>query len=80
MTQANGKPGLTTLSKVSVVIAILLSLGNLINFIFYGQELRNIASSIGFALMAYGTYRNVQAASMVGLLVAAGAIAARYLL
>ena len=80
MTQANEKPELTTWSKVFVVIAILLSLGNLINFIFYGQELRNIASCIGFALMAYGTYRNVQAASMVGLLFAAGAIAARYLL
>ncbi len=79
MTQANEKPELTTWSKVFVVIAILLSLGNLINFIFYGQELRNIASSIGFALMAYGTYRNVQVASMVGLLFAAGAMVARYL-
>ena len=79
MTQATKKPELTTWSKVSVVIAVLLSLGNLINLIFYGQELRNIASSIGFALMAYGTYRNVQAASMVGLLFAAGAMVARYL-
>ena len=51
MTQANEKPELTTWSKVFVVIAVLLSLGNLINFIFYGQELRNIASSIGFALI-----------------------------
>ena len=80
MTQATEKPKLTTWSKVFVVIAVLLSLGNLVDFIFYGQELRNIASSIGFALMAYGTYRNVQAASLVGLVLAAGAIAARYLL
>ena len=55
-------------------------LGNLVDFLFYGQQLRNLASGIGFALMAYGTYRNVQAASTVGLLLAAGSLVAKYFL
>lgn len=80
MTQAIEKPELTTWSKVFVVIAVLLSLGNLVDFIFYGQELRNLASGIGFSLMAYGTYKNLQTVSAVGLLLAAGALAAKYLL
>lgn len=80
MNETVQKPALTTWNKVFVVIAILIALGNLVNFIFYGQQLRNLASGIGFALMAYGTYRNVQAASTVGLLLAAGSLVAKYFL
>ena len=74
------KPALTTWSKIFVVIAILLAIGNLVDFIFYGQQLRNIASALGFSLMAYGTYRNLQTVSALGLLLAAAALAAKYLL
>ena len=80
MTQAVQKPALTTWNKVFVVVAILIAVGNLVDFVFYGQQLRNLASGIGFALMAYGTYRNVQAASTVGLLLAAGSLVAKYFL
>lgn len=80
MTETVQKPALTTWNKVFVVIAILIALGNLVDFLFYGQQLRNLASGIGFALMAYGTYRNVQAASTVGLLMAAGSLVAKYFL
>ena len=80
MNETVQKPALTTWNKVFVVIAILIALGNLVDFLFYGQQLRNLASGIGFALMAYGTYRNVQAASTVGLLLAAGSLVAKYFL
>ena len=80
MNETVQNPALTTWNKVFVVFAILIALGNLVDFVFYGQQLRNLASGIGFALMAYGTYRNVQAASTVGLLLAAGSLVAKYFL
>ena len=79
MAEAAEKPVLTTGAKVFVVVAILLALANLIDFIFYDQQLQDLASGSGFALMAYGTCRNARLASTIGLFLAIGAIAMKYL-
>ena len=45
-------------TKITLVIFFVASAINLIDFIFYVQEPRKMISAIGYALMAYGTYKN----------------------
>lgn len=48
---------LTTGGKVFVGVAVVLTLLNIANFAFYGMRWHNLAAAVGFALMAYGTWR-----------------------
>lgn len=49
---------LTTGSKAMVAVSVMISVINLVDYVFHGQEPRNIVAALGFALMGYGTYRN----------------------
>ncbi len=53
-------------SKVFLVFAVLLSIINFIDFIFYGQRFGYLALAIGFSLMAFGTYGDRNNASLFG--------------
>jgi hypothetical protein len=88
---------LTMGAKVFLGVAIVLCVVNLADFVFYGRRATDLAVAAGFALMAYGTYRNgnrsrpdhendptfdkkAQYATVAGIVVVLGAIAAQYLL
>lgn len=49
---------LTAGAKVFLVVAVVLGAINLVDFLFYGRKITDLVIAIGFALMAYGTYRN----------------------
>ncbi|MBD9437639.1 hypothetical protein IB223_16200 [Pseudoxanthomonas sp. PXM03] len=69
---------MSTTNKIFVVIAILLAAVNLIDFVLYGQKIRNLAGAAGFALMAFGTYKDLNWASIFGAALALAAIVAKY--
>ncbi len=58
MTESVARSNLTSGAKVFLVVAVVLGAVNLVDFIFYGQQLYDLAAAVGFALMAYGTYKN----------------------
>ena len=45
-------------TKTTLVFFVVASIINFGDFIFYVQEPRKMISAIGYALMAYGTYKN----------------------
>jgi hypothetical protein len=45
-------------TKIILVLFFVVSVINLIDFIFYVQEPRKMIMAIGYTLMAYGTYKN----------------------
>ena len=45
-------------AKIFMWLAAVVGAYQMIDFIFYGQEIRNLLASIGFALMAYGVRKN----------------------
>ena len=45
-------------AKIFIWIAIVIGTIHITDFIFYGQEVRNLLAGIGFALMAFGIHRN----------------------
>lgn len=45
-------------SKVFLAFAVVLSAVNFIDFVFYGWRIFDLCVGVGFALIAYGTYRN----------------------
>lgn len=49
---------LTTGAKVFLVAAIVLCVVNFADFTFYGRRATDLIVAAGFALMAYGTYKN----------------------
>lgn len=53
-------------SKVLLAVAVILSMVNFIDFIFYGQRIGYLVLAIGFSLMAFGTYRDSNNASLFG--------------
>lgn len=65
--------------KVFLVILLLFAAINLVDFIFYGQSLRNLFGAAGFGLMAYGWHKHRRPVSIVGVVLALGAILAKYL-
>ncbi|WP_166213063.1 hypothetical protein [Cognatiluteimonas telluris] len=83
------KAPISTAAKFMLVLFVLVGAIRIADFIFYGKELRNVFSGVGFSLMAYGLYkngftspaqdRNGRLASYVGATLVLGAIAARYL-
>jgi len=67
-------------SKLWLTLFIVAGLIYLIDFIFYGQRIHDIAGASGFGLMAFGAWKNDKIASNLGGLLVVGAIAAKYLL
>lgn len=45
-------------TKITLVFFVVASIVNFGDFIFYVQEPRKMISAIGYALMAYGTYKS----------------------
>jgi hypothetical protein len=52
------KAPISNAAKVMLVVFVIVGTIRMIDFIFYGQEIRSALSGIGFSLMAYGLYRN----------------------
>lgn len=52
------KAPISSVTKFTFALFFVASAINLIDFIFYIQEPRIMISAIGYALMAYGTYKN----------------------
>ena len=48
----------STGAKIFIGVAAVLAAVNMIDFIFYGQEIRHLLAALGFALMTYGTLKN----------------------
>ncbi len=66
--------------KVFLVVAVLLSIINFIDFIFYGQKIGFLALAIGFSLMAFGTYRDRNNASLFGAVIVIFGFTAKWFL
>jgi hypothetical protein len=49
---------LTRGTKVFLVSLVVLGVIDLAFFLFWGKQLTDLVGAIGFALMAYGTYKN----------------------
>ena len=67
-------------NKIFVFVALVLAVIFLFDFIFYGLQLRNLASASGFALMAYGTYKKHSVASFLGAALVIGGFVIKYFL
>jgi hypothetical protein len=50
-------------SRVILVLLVLFSALHAIDFIAYGQKLQNALASVGFGLMAYGSWREERRAA-----------------
>ena len=96
MPGAASRKELTAGEKVFLAFAAVLSVINLVDFMFYGWRLLDLVVAVGFALIAYGTYRNgltgfgrrnetpvdrtAQYASGIGVAMALGAFVVEHLL
>jgi hypothetical protein len=49
---------LSTGAKIFVWVAIVIGTLRMLDFVFYGQAIRDLLAAIGFALMAYGVLKN----------------------
>ncbi|WP_140727694.1 MULTISPECIES: hypothetical protein [Gammaproteobacteria] len=49
---------ISTPAKALVVFFVVFGAVHLIDFVLYGQAMRNLVAGIAFAMMAYGTYAN----------------------
>ncbi|WP_237711596.1 hypothetical protein, partial [Pseudoalteromonas sp. PAMC 22718] len=67
-------------SKLFLVVAVTLSIINIIDFIFYGQKIGYLALAIGFSLMAFGTYRDSNKASLFGSVIVVCGFTAKWFL
>lgn len=65
-------------NKVFVVVAAVLAIVNLVDYVFYGQQLRNLAGAAGFGLMAFGAHKHRNWASIAGAVIAIGALVLKY--
>jgi len=52
------KAPISNAAKVMLVVFVIVGTIRMVDFIFYGHEIRSAMSGIGFSLMAYGLYRN----------------------
>ena len=83
------KAPMTGFAKFALVLFVVCGAIRFTDFIFYGQELHNLLSGVGFALMSFGVYTNGFAkeainpagryASIAGAVMVIAAIAIRYL-
>lgn len=67
-------------SKVLLAVAVILSMVNFIDFIFYGQRIGYLVLAIGFSLMAFGTYRDRNNASLFGAVIVICGVTAKWFL
>jgi hypothetical protein len=67
-------------SKVFLAVAVTLSMLNFIDFIFYGQKIGYLALAAGFSLMAFGTYRDSNNASLFGAIIVICGFTAKWFL
>ena len=70
---------MATSNRVFLVLFSLFAAINLIDFMFYGQNLRNLFGAAGFGLMAYGWHKHIRSVSIVGAALVLSAILAKYL-
>ena len=83
------KAPISGIAKVMLVIFVLAGVIRIVDFIFYGYEIRNLIAGIGFALMSYGLYKNGLAkealdpsgryASIAGIILVLLSVAVRFL-
>jgi hypothetical protein len=66
--------------KVLLAVAVILSMVNFIDFIFYGQRIGYLVLAIGFSLMAFGTYRDSNNASLFGAVIVICGVTAKWFL
>lgn len=52
--------------KAFLVLAIVLSMVNLIDFIFYGEKIGYLVLAVGFSLVAFGTFKDNSNISLIG--------------
>ena len=67
-------------SKVLLAVAVILSMVNFIDFIFYGQRIGYLVLAIGFSLMAFGTYRVNNNAMLLGAVIVVCGFTAKWFL
>lgn len=70
---------MTKTDKVLISVAVILAAINVYDFFYDGQQIRNLAGATGFALLAFGTYKNVSWATATGAVLAIGAIVVKHL-
>ncbi|WP_156455927.1 MULTISPECIES: hypothetical protein [Stenotrophomonas] len=69
---------MTNSNRFLVVFFLVFAAINLIDFAFYGQNLRNLVGTAGFGLIAYGCHKNHRSASIVGVVLAVGSVLIKY--
>jgi len=52
--------------KVVLAVFVILSIINVIDFVFHGQKIGYIALAIGFSLIAFGTYKDNNNSTLIG--------------
>lgn len=77
--QSETETGIPENKGIWVVVIPLMVIGFLINFAFYGQDLRDLGQAIGWVLLGYGILKNNNIVGSAGAVLALGLIAAEYL-
>jgi hypothetical protein len=67
-------------NKLFVVFFSIFAVINLIDFIFYGQEIRYLVGATGYLIMAYSIYKNKYLLAILGAVLAMGSITVKYVL
>lgn len=65
--------------KLWITLYIIAGSIYLLDFSFYGRHLYDLAAASGFALLAFGAYKNDNVAGTAGAVLALGGIAAKLL-
>jgi hypothetical protein len=87
---STAEQSLTTGGKILVFLFVLFAIVGFIDYIFYGQQLRNLLSGLGFSLLTYGALKNgfstaqpqhaaASYATILGSLILVAAITLRFL-
>lgn len=67
-------------NKFFVIFFSIFAVINLIDFTFYGQDIRYLVGAAGNLLVAYGSYRKKYVLAILGVVLAMGALAAKHFL
>ncbi|WP_192282702.1 hypothetical protein [Xanthomonas sp. XNM01] len=74
------EPGMATRRGVLTAMLMLFAAARLVDFVFYGLLLRDLAGAGGFALLAFGHWRQADVATIGGAVLVLGAMLARHVL
>lgn len=66
-------------NKIWFVLLPLIAVGYLINFAFYGMQIRDLAAATGFVLVTYGMYKDNNIIGLSGALLVVGSILIKHL-